>query len=899
MKIGKDKTATAIALFLMFAIAVSLVVLPVAKAHDPPWLDRPTYCYVAATPNAGVGQEVLIVFWLNFMPPTSSGAYGDRWIFYLDITKPDNSKETIGPITSDPVGGGWYSYTPNQEGTYTVVARFPGQKITGVPGQETNINVNDTFAASTSKPASFNVQAEPIPRYVETPLPSGYWTRPVSDANRGWGSAVMGQWTGTSYCNALKERGIPYTTAPESSHILWTRSVWSGGTMGGQHEDVGYYTGIAYEQYSGPQIVLEGRAYYSVQQPPRYGWYCIDLYTGETIYYENNTDGTAAMPAFGQVLNIMNPNQFGGFPYLWRTSGVGTPVITMGPFGPTTVWNTWEMLDGFTGNAICQIANVSTSGTQFEDEIGSICYVNFVNLGTSSNPNYYMQVWNTTEAIWWRPQFGVYPPKTLLDGSTSIAPTSTSNSYWTWRPATQAVYDGNNGYSMNVSVASILGPRNAVVNQTGAIKMVYPGDSVVVGTSGQNDARGVVQGFLKAYSLKAPNYGNVLWETSFTPPKASIDFPNSTTSGGINQGASFPLAWSGVSVPDGVFAFVEPTTGKVWVYSLDSGQELWTTEVTEQFYYYEHFVAINEGKVYTHGLSGVLAAYNATTGEFLWNWTAPLVGHLESAYPYTPLRLAFFADGKAYFHSLEGAGLNSPIRRDGALWCIDTETGEMLWKLTCWPGYSGNTPVIADGRILVLDNHDNQIYCIGKGPSATTVAASPEVSVHGSSVMIKGAVTDQTAGGRSNVAGSLDFALKGTPAISDEDMDAWMEYLFHQRPIPADAKGVEVVLTVLDPNDNVYEIGRTTSDIKGNYGFAFDPLVPGMYQVTATFEGSSSYGPSSATTYLTVDEAPAATAEPTPPPASVADMYFVPAIAGVIVAIIAVGLLLFLLLRKR
>ena len=353
-------------------------------------------------------------------------------------------------------------------------------------------------------------------------------------------------------------------------------------------------------------------------------------------------------------------------------------------------------------------------------------------------------------------------------------------------------------------------------------------------------------------------------------------------------------------MPDGVFVFCEPTTGKVWVYSLDTGQELWTTEVTEQFYYYEHYAAINDGKVYTHGLSGVLAAYNATTGEFLWNWTAPSVGHLESAYPYTPLRLAFFADGKAYFHSLEGAGLNSPIRRDGQLWCIDTDTGEMLWSLTCWPGYSGTvTPVIADGRILVLDNHDNQLYCIGKGPSGTTVAASPQVSVHGSSVMITGTVTDQTATGRRNVAGSVDFTLKDTPAISDEDMDAWMEHLFHQRPIPTDAKGVEVVLSVLDPNNNCYEIGRTTSDVEGNYGFAFEPLVPGTYQVIATFEGSDSYGPSSATTYLTVDEAPAATPEPTPPPASVADMYLLPATGGIIIAIVVAVLVIWMIFRKR
>ena len=597
----KNKIAALITLFLVVTISSTVIILPTVNAHDPPWLDRPTYCYVSPAPAVvGVNQEEIIVFWLNFIPPTAYGNLGDRWYFFIDITTPEGSKETLGGpqgFKSDPVGGGYITYTPKEVGTYTVVARFPGQTLTGVPGMEENINVGDSFAASTSQPATFTVQEEPIPKYVETPLPASYWTRPVYDANRGWGGTVMGQWLSDDYTNALKERGIPAEgDAPESSHILWTRSEWSGGVMGGQFGDEGYYTGIAYESYSAPQLVLEGRLYYSVQQPPRYGWYCVDLYTGETIYYENNTDGTAAMPAFGQVLNINNPNQFGGFPYLWRKSSGST--------------NTWEMLDGFTGNSICRIENVpgfagfgsffSPGGTEFQDEIGSVCWVQFVNLGTTQNPDYYMQVWNTTEAIWWQLQFGVSPPKTLLNGTTNIPVTDTGNAYWTWRPARLPVYDGNNGYSMNVSVASILGPRNAVVNQTGSIKMVYAPDSVIVSTPGQNDARGVVKGFLRAYSLKKdPGYGEVLWETTFTPPKASIDYTNNTYNGGIQQGATFPLAWTGVSVPDGVFAFAEQTTGKVWVYSLDSGEQLWETRVIPQFYYYEHFVAINQGKVYT------------------------------------------------------------------------------------------------------------------------------------------------------------------------------------------------------------------------------------------------------------------------------------------------------------
>jgi hypothetical protein len=122
--------------------------------------------------------------------------------------------------------------------------------------------------------------------------------------------------------------------------------------------------------------------------------------------------------------------------------------------------------------------------------------------------------------------------------------------------------------------------------------------------------------------------------------------------------------------------------------------------------------------------------------------------------------------------------------------------------------------------------------------------------------MVKGTVTDDTPTGRRNTNDIIDFTLQGTPAICDEDMSAWMEYMFMQQAKPKDAKGVEVVITTLDPNGNTYELARTTSDINGAFGCVVEPPVPGKYQIMATFEGSASYGPSSASTYLWVEEAP-------------------------------------------
>jgi hypothetical protein len=166
-------------------------------------------------------------------------------------------------------------------------------------------------------------------------------------------------------------------------------------------------------------------------------------------------------------------------------------------------------------------------------------------------------------------------------------------------------------------------------------------------------------------------------------------------------------------------------------------------------------------------------------------------------------------------------------------------------------------------------------------------------------VTITGTVTDQSPSGKHNINGDLDIALKGTPAIGDASMDAWMEYMFHQRPIPTNATGVPVTLTAIDPNGNIVKVGNTTSDSSGNFGLSYTPEVPGTYQIIATFTGSNSYGPSSSTTYLTVANGPTSTPAPTPLAQSAADMYIVPGIVAIIVVIILVGIANILLLRKR
>jgi hypothetical protein len=136
-------------------------------------------------------------------------------------------------------------------------------------------------------------------------------------------------------------------------------------------------------------------------------------------------------------------------------------------------------------------------------------------------------------------------------------------------------------------------------------------------------------------------------------------------------------------------------------------------------------------------------------------------------------------------------------------------------------------------------------------------------------------------------------------AVSDVSMNAWMGYLYQQQPMPTDAEGVNVTISVLDPNNNCYDVGTTTSDINGFYKLTFTPHVLGVYTVYATFAGSGSYYGSYALTAINVEAAPAATPAPTPQPASLADIYFLPMSKVILIAIVIATIVMVLMLRKR
>jgi hypothetical protein len=953
--INKKNLNILIALFsAVLMIASAFAVIPYAHATTTTYH---TWLYVASSAQAqpvGVGKNMLIVAWTADMPPdigeqentvpSPSGRAG--WTgMKINVTDPDGISTILDMPYSDPVGANYINYTPTKVGTYQVQAIFPltdkVQTVTAL-GQFGNTYAGDhyIYSAATSPIATFVVVENAPSEWVESPITTDYWTRPISGASRQW-YPLAGDWLGPSGSFTASTgnnwpigsagggiTGYAYGDAPTSAHVLWTKPFYIGGIADERFNDSAYAT----EHYQGvsfsPNVILDGKIswspYYS--HAGTQGWQVIDLYTGETLY----TNMSQNCPNMGSIYQYESPNQHGEFAYLWETGGsggffgtstpvqlpqivilsrakpnpsgniFGAPIWTGAPYTvntsktPITTGTVWKMIDAHTLNTITYIANVSSAGTQVYGKDGSYLYYNIVGTPVPGNP--------------FAPATGPFRVTVWNSSAGTMVASQEGTGYWQWRPAGgdfgasspyfgsgdfnnpigtvyNIVHDGNLFYSANFSIPDVTG---------GSIETIRQDDTMIVGSTGSNTKNGVTQGWLIGISLRPGNLGTQLWKTTFTPPFVDLDK-------NVTQAAMFTGGFSltGVYPEQGVFTFGEVKQLKAWVFDLNSGSELWETNSTyagqNQYNYYgQSQLVIGNELILYGGYSGTMTAFNVKTGNVDWIHNFISVG-TESPYGNYPIQIGAASGDKIYVQTWEHS-FTIPLYRGPNLSCINATDGTIVWDdLSFGPGIG-----IADGILVANNAIDNEIYAYGRGPSGTTVSAPQIIPSLGQSVMLTGTVTDQTPTGRRDTNDKVVWTLQGTPAVSDDSMTAWMDYKFQQQIYPTNATGVPVSLDIIDPNGNSYNIGTVTTDLNGKYSISFKPDIPGNYQIIASFAGSKSYGPSSDTTYLSVGGPEASTPTAIPSTESVADTYFVPAIAGLFILIIIVLVLVVLMmLRKR
>jgi hypothetical protein len=897
----KNKTmAIIISAILTISMGASMmIVVPNANAHTPPWsINTYAYCNVAPNP-AGLGQQVTIGMWVQIPPPTASTGVGDRWHnFNVTITRPDGTKETLGPFTSDDTGGTYTLYTPTQLGNYSFVFNYPGETMPGANGaSQSNAYIGDYFEPSTSEPAGLTVQQDPVPAIPTNPLPTSYWTRPIQSGNGLW-STISGNWLGLgihSFANSGKYNNTgnynPYSDAPLAPHIIWTNPVAFGGLTGGEFggsDTSNFYSTSQYEPKWAP-IIMNGIMYYtnyptSINNPT--GWTALNLKTGETIWTNNaknlgggnpaqtalTSTGIVTVLRCGQLLDMVNPNQFGNIAYLWST---GTPAGIATQSGSTT----YNMFDASTGTYILSIVNGS-SMTLTEDDGGNLIgyYVNSSTANKYNAPT--LNMWNSTQAIF-------YPTSQFIPGTTVAS--------WNWRPGQTSVINFQRGVVWSQPVATNIS-GNPLISTTD-----LSGNIVTAQLSINNVNSGVV-----LMTAVGASYFNIGYQ---------IDAAYSATTGQqlwIENRTLTPFTRDQITkVGNGMYFYIQSAEGIMRAYSLNTGKLVWgpiqlagdngNYPVPDPYNSIGGYsTELANGVLYVMGFGGDVWAIDAITGHELWfTSTNKLIGEAGSDTPYGVWPLWVFSGGSVsgngvYFLNV-GHEYSPPLFRGAKQLALNTTDGSLIWSIL---GFDvTNSATIVDGVVTVLNAYDNQLYSYAKGPSAMTVTA-PDVGVTTATpITIRGTVTDISAGTKQE-AQAANFP-NGVPAVSDASQSAWMEYVYMQQQCPTNATGVPVNISVFDSNGNYRQIGSTTSDASGVFSLTWTPDISGDYTVVASFAGSESYYPSSAETAFTATE-PAPTASPAPTAApSMADQYFVPAIAGLFVTIIVVGLLIILVLRKR
>ncbi|MGF3522991.1 MAG: PQQ-binding-like beta-propeller repeat protein [Candidatus Bathyarchaeia archaeon] len=885
----KNKTKiAAIPLLLLLIGFAAITALPLVSAHTPAW-NIPTYAYLVVSPDPiGVGQTAFIVMWIDKVPPSAGGVGGDRWTgFTVKVTKPDGSQQTLGPFISDATSAYATLYTPDQVGTYTFLFTFPGQTAslyhpeTGVPGTPSfglDAYIGDYYMPSSTS-TTLTVQANPVQNPPTYPLPTSYWTRPIEGQNTAWGSIASNYLRGAANFDKVQPNGL----APNTPHIMWTKPLEDGGIVGDSANyfipDVTYYTGLSYEGRFGNPIIINGRLYYDTplgNNPTSGPYTCVDLRTGETLWTNN-----AISPTFGMIYLYESMNQHGAMNgYLIQTEG------GVSFFGPPTPAK-WIVYDARTGAWLFNMTNVQAGyGASFLGGYGSGANGPSGEALVFTLGNGWLAMWNSSA--------GATTPLVSIPGTGTDA--------YQYRPVGKNA-DMSKAYTWNVSIPAL--PAGS------SIIRAIPDDLLLLSTPmasfisfGTPDPYTVT-----AISLKPASRGQILWQKAYPAPAGNLT-----------------RAFGTVDPKTRVFTMVDKETMQWSGYSLDNGNKLWGP--VGDFRDFQYYGTVSHppapgfpayGNLYVGGYGGEILCFDQLTGALKWKYNNTFSGD-QTPWGLYPLFIGAIADGKIYAYTSEHSP-NAPPYKGSKLRCIDAYTGEELWTLDSWVaiGSFGEEGIpVADGYMAYLNVYDNQIYCIGKGPSATTVTASPKVTSVGSSVMIEGFVTDVCAGAKKLVA---DGKFNIVPAMSDKSMGAWMEYLYMQKPMPTDAVGVQVKLTAIDPNGNIQNIGTVTSDTAGMFKKMWTPPVPGEYTIIATFEGSGSYFGSSAETSIGITEAPAAsptvaptvapttapTVAPTPSvspsvvpepesPAPSMDVYVVAAAVAVVLVVVAVAAVF---LRKR
>ncbi|MCW4021853.1 MAG: PQQ-binding-like beta-propeller repeat protein [Candidatus Bathyarchaeota archaeon] len=859
MEKHKIKSVSIVFLILVLITSAIITIFPSVAAQGV--YTKKTYSFIGATPNpVGVNQETLLHAGITDEMQTVEDGYEG---ITITVEKPNGETETLGPIRTDSTGGTGWIYIPDIPGTYYLQTNFPGQWYNWTTFGTADI----WFEESHSEKLELTVTEDPVEYYQDTPLPTGYWSRPIDAQHYTW-YQISGSWLtlpGAYGADGPDNKYARFNNGPETAHVLWRNPLMVGGIGGGRsyayQVNVG---GGGQSPWASPTILNGILIYNKYYQGEERQVVAIDVHTGETLWTKNDVSVD-----FGQQFEFDAANQHASFSYWWEVTG-GFDFFTM-----TTEPEVWNAYDPFTGRWVYSMTDVPSGTSRFGPKGEILRYV--VDL-----ENGWIAMWNSTAVVTSGGGGGWSP-----DGSTYNASATTRYDYMAGGLVP------TNVFTWNVSIPTGLpGSVRAIYNDDVMLGYDRGGTVLTRVEAGLTLDNPPVTGW--AVSLEPSSRGDLMWKETYELPPENLT-----------------IVFGAASQEDRVWTIWCKETKSHTAFDLDTGDQLWgpseSQAYMDQYGISEVCGSIVDGKLISVAYAGIVYCYDVRNGDLLWTY--------EGNDPYNeilwsnnwPLKTTFITDGKIYLAFGEHSPI-APLARGAPFICLDIDNGNEVWRIDgAFRGAEwGGNAIIGDSVMVEWNSYDNIIYGVSKGPTAITVSAPSSGIALGKTVILQGSVLDISPATQ-EIAITKRFP-NGVPAVADESMSGWMKHVYMQFECPTDIAGVEVKLEAIDANGNYQFIGTTTTDLFGNYGIVFEPEITGRYQIIASFEGSKAYYESACSTYLSVDAASTASSpmdieEPseTTEPAATETPIITTELALVIVAVIAaiVGISAYWILKRK
>jgi hypothetical protein len=635
--------------------------------------------------QVGVNQQILVNIWI-LPAPNAQRLIKDLTV---TITKPDATTETLKMNSYPADGTAWFDYIVDQVGQWKFKFDFPGMYFPAGRYLDGNIITASTggtvYTSAYYKPSStpvttINVTQDMVFSWPASPLPTDYWTRPISFDNREWWTIAGNYpWSGPAYqdatWNALypdttpywndRYRFTPWVQGPNTAHIAWIRTENLGGLMQfGDHQGPFTLTTTV----GTPSIIYMGRGYQGITKTTNDGTattvlQCYDIRTGQ-VYWERKDVPAPTLIEYDQG----TPETAGGEARQMGNTGAvnllyigGARLIKYSPATGATVGN--YSIDPLTGSGGTYYMNGYVQGIQ--------------DLGSAAGANRY-RLLNWT---------------TIGSASSLTARVKDNSSFAT--ASFPSVNDWNAGVGVSMSKSMVSGAPNMTTVTAYSLKTgvqlwsnavpewTYSG-SCAVADHGKVAVL-MEQGYWLAWDI---NTGKVAWQSE------SMAYPwGKPAFGAYSVQSAYGMLYR--QSYDGIYAFDWDTGKIVWKYVAPAASPFETP--------------------YTDEAGG------------------------QTVYSFD--QAANILDGKMYTLNNEHTP-TSPITRGWGVHCINITDGTLIWKME-GPWTWGAIGAAADGYITV-PSADGNMYVYGKGQSTTTVSAPDVAVTAGQEAIIQGSVLDQS-----------------------------------------------------------------------------------------------------------------------------------------------------------